>query len=665
MTERNRLRAGPGLLQRSAMASDDIYNRPKGFGSKIRTVLVGVLVGMLVLAFAVWGIEDVFSPNSTNAVVKVGDAEIGQAEFMDRFNDEMRSFAEQNGEGITPQQAYDRGIPQRLVGEFTQRLAIEADAASLGIGVNNRDVARYAADIDAFQNEITQEFDRVQLQRILAASRMTEADFEQDVINALTQRQTLPAIMGGIKAPSDFAQRYNTFINESRLARLIQFNASVLDPIPEPTDAELTAFITANQARFTAPEYRRFLMVRIEPFDFNQDIEVTEEQLQERFDTLLGVGEIGAVETRDISVIAVPTQEQANLVAARISAGDPAAAVAAELGLQTPDLFDNMKEDGLINAASSVAAFEAEEGQARVAPTEFGNFEVVVVRKINAAEVPDFDSMRQELREAVIEGEALRSINDYERVIDDRLLEGATLEEIAETLEVPLSSYPYIDRRGMTQDGVEMTGFSVIPGIAADDRLLQAVFTGDIGFESDIVPSSNNGLAVFRVTDIIDSTPKPIDEIRDDAVALWKSQKRSEALTQKGVALDKRLRDGETLEAIAEELDVNVRELALRRSSPPNDVSRGVIVGMLDGEPGDVGRGPGVVPGTYEVAVLDTISNRNERVSGQILNIIREQVSEQLSVDISQAYQEAIIADNPQMVFDDQLRAALNLEDAG
>ena len=665
ITERNRLRAGPGLLQRGAMASDDIYNRPQGFGSKIRTVLVGVLVSMLVLAFAVWGIEDVFSPNSTNAVVKVGEAEISQPEFMDRFNGEMRAYAEQNGEGLTPQQAYDRGIPQRLIGEFTQRLAIEADANSLGISVNNRSVARYAADIDAFQNEITREFDRLQLQRILAASRMTEADFEKDVINVLTQRQTLPAIMGGIQAPSEYAQRYNQFINESRLGRLIQFNESALDPIPEPTEAQLRSFIAANQSRFTAPEYRRFLMVRIEPFDFRQDIEVTEEQLQERFDTLLSVGEIGAVETRDISVITAPTEEQANLVAARISAGEDTAAVAANLGLQTPDLFDSMKEDGLINPASSLAAFAAEEGEARVMPTEFGTFEVVVVRSINAAEVPDFESMREELRDVVIEAEALRAINDYERVIDDRLLEGATLEEIAETLEVPLSSYPYIDRRGVTPVGIEMSGFSAVPGIATDDRLLQAVFTGDIGFESDITPSSNNGLVVFRVTDIIDTTPKPLDEIRDEAINLWKSQQRAEAMTQKGVALDKRLRDGETLEIIADQLGVNIRQLALRRSSPPDNVSRGVLLGMLDGEPGDVARGPGVVLGTYDIAVLDTISKQNERVSGQILNIIREQVSEQIAVDISQAYQEAIIANNPQMVFDDRLRAALNLEDAG
>lgn len=644
--------------------ADDIYDRPKGPFAKIRTVLVGILVGMLVLAFAVWGIEDVFSPNNTNAVVKVGEAEVGQAEFMDSFNDEMRRYADETGEGLTPQQAYDRGVPQQLIGQFTQQLAIEADATDLGIGVNNRDVVRYAQSIDVFRNQITQEFDRQNLRRILAANNMTEADFEKDVINSLTQQQTLPAIMGGILAPSEYAQRYNTFVNEIRRASLIRFNASALDTLPEPTEAELKSYIAANQARFTAPEYRRFLMIRIEPFDFRQDVEVTDEQLRERFDTLIGAGELGAVETRDVSVISVPTQDQANSVAARLTSGEDMTALLAELGLQSADDFNGIKEDALINPDSSTAAFEASEGTAQVAATGFGSFEVVFVRTVNAADVPDFDSMREQLTTDVIEGQALRTINDFERVIDDRLLEGATIEEIAQDLNVPLSSYPFIDRSGTTQDGTRLTGFTLIPGIATDDMLLQSVFTADIGFESDIIATSNGGLAILRVNDTVDSTPKSFDTVSAEATRLWKAEQVTTALTQKGVALAKRVREGESLDTVAAELGLPVEQVALQRASPPNNVSTAVLVSLLDGDVGDVARGASRTVGGYEIAVLDTISNAGERLGGQMLDIIRGQVSEQIALDISRAYQDAILAEKPQMIFDDQIRAVLNLDPA-
>ena len=645
--------------------SDDIYGRPKGIFSKIRTILVGVLVGMLVLAFAVWGIEDVFSPNNSNAIVKVGDSEVSRDEFIDRFNDQMRQYAQENGEGLTPQQAFDQGIPQRLIAEFSQELAIEEDANDLGIGVNNRNILEFAKEIDAFQNSITQEFDRTQLQRILAANQMTEADFEQDVRNALTQRQTLPAIMGGIHAPSEYAQRYNQFVNETRSAEIIQFGASALDEIPEPTEEELRSFVADNQARFTAPEYRRFLMLRIEPFDFRQDIEVTEEQLQERFETLVGAGEIGSVETRNVTVLSVGTQEIADSVAARLTAGEDAGVIAQELGLPTPDRFDGVIEDALINPESSRVAFEAQAGTAEVAPTGFGTFEVVYVRDINPGETPVLEDMREELSEQVLEGQALRRINDYERVIDDRLLEGATIEEIAESLELPLSSYPYLDRTGTTPDGVTMDGFETIPGIAADDRLLQAVFTGDIGFESDIVPTSNGGLAIFRITDTIPSAPEDFEDIRDEAEALWRSDAISRALNAKGVEIERRLRDGETLQAIASELGTNVAPISIQRAAPSPDISRAVLIRLLDGDVGAIARGPGQTPGSYQVAKLTTVSSQTERISGQFLSIVREQVSEQLALDISRAYEQAIISDKDQLIFDDQLRSALNIEAEG
>jgi peptidyl-prolyl cis-trans isomerase D len=642
--------------------SDDIYNRPQGAWARIRTILVGVLVGMLVLAFAVWGIEDVFSPNNSNAVVKVGDAEVGREAFMDRFNDEMRRIAEENGEGLTPQQAFDRGIPQKLIAEFTQQLAIEVDATDLGIAVNNRDVAEYAENIDAFRNTITQEFDRTQLRRILAANQMTERDFEQQVINVLTQRQTLPAIMGGIEAPSEFAQRYNQFVNESRSARLIQYGAPALGELPNPTEDDLKSYIDANQSRFIAPEYRQFFMIRIEPFDLAPDIEVTEEEIQERFETLIGAGEIGAIETRDVTIISAPTQVVADSVAARISSGEDPLTVAAELGLPTPDQFNNVGPDALINPESSQAVFDTDEGQASVAATGFGTFEVVFVRKINPEDVPNIEEMREDLTQDVIDGKALRMINDFERVIDDRLLEGATIEEIAEELNLPLSSYPFIDRNGQTRDGITLSGFSTIPGIATDDRLLQAVFTGDIGFESDIVPSSTNGLALIRINEVIPSAPKRFEDVREEAARLWREQQIADALNQLGIDIQRRLRAGETLEAIAAELKTQAQEISIRRASPNPDVSPSVIIGLLDGEIGAVSRGTGRNPGTYEVAVLDDISSESERISGQFLNIVRDQVSEQLALDISRAYSTAILQDEPQMVFEDQVRAALNIE---
>ena len=664
------------------MSSDDIYNRQRGPWAKIQGILVGVLVALLVLAFAVWGIEDVFRPNSGNNIVKVGDAEVSQPEFMDRFNDRMQELAREQGEGLTNQQAWDRGIPQQLVQRLQSDLAIEADAGDLGIGVNNRDVRAYVEAIEAFRNPITGEFDETQLENLLRSNRISRAEFEDDIVRVLTQRQTLPAIMGGVRAPGSFAERYNTFVNEIRTGRLIRLDESVLDAVPEPTEEEIRSYIAANKSRFTNPEYRQVLMLRLDPQDFQGndpadprfadadafpeemfDVYASEEEVRERFDLLVSTGQIGSVETRDVLIFTVPTEEQANAIAARLSAGDSVAAVTADGDLDAPSRFEGLEPDGLINADASEAAFELEQGKAAVAPTGFGTFEVVYVERINDADVPDFAQERDRLTREVIAGKARERIGALEQIVEDGIYTNKSVEQIADEIDMPLQAYPLIDRTGTTPDGVRLNGFSRLPGIAQDPDLLNAIFAADIGFESDITPTVNNGLAVFRVIDIVDPAPKPFEEVRDVAAASLRNEAVDRLLVTMGRDVARRLEAGEDFDAVASQLGVDVQPLALQRATPPRTLSQSLLVSLFEGEPGDVARGPGAAPGTYEVAVLDSVSAGTERIGGRLLSQIQDNISEQIALDISSAYTTAILNEKDAQVYEDQLRAALSLDD--
>jgi peptidyl-prolyl cis-trans isomerase D len=665
-------------------SSDDIYNRPRGPWAKIQNVLVGILVAMLVLAFAVWGIEDVFRPNSTNAIVKVGDAEVSQPEFMDRFNQRMQDLARQAGEGLSNQQAFDQGIPQSLVGNFQSELAIEADAGDLGIGVNNRDVRAYTENVEAFRNDITGEFDEDLFEGLLRSNRITRAQYEEDVVRVLTQRQTLPAIMGGIRAPRNYAERYNTYVNEIRTARLLQLNQATLDSAAEPTDDEIRSYIAANQTRFTSPEYRQFLMLRLDPTDFQGntpddprftnsdefppdmfDVYVTEDEARARFDLLVSTGRIGSKETRDVTVLTAPDSETAERILPRLQTGEDASLVANEVGLGAPTQFTEIEADGLINPESSKIAFELAEGEAGLAETGFGTVEIVIVDTVRPAQTPDFNAERDDILRELIEGAAREKIADLETQIDDLLLNGKTVEEVAADLNLPLQAYPFIDRFGVTQDGVSLDGFARLPGIAQDRNLLNAIFAASEGFESEIIPTGNNGLAVFRVTDTISSAPRPFEAVRGEAAAALQAQTVERALTDKGVEIAERLNNGEAMEAIASQLGLEIQELAIQRANPPRQFSPQMLTGLFDGEPGDVARGTGAIPGTYDVAVLDSVSTGNERIGGQLLAQIQNNLSEQIAQDISSAYTSAILADHDAQIFEDQLRSALALDDAG
>ena len=87
----------------------------ESIGGKIRNVMVAILIGLLVVAFAVWGVNDVFTQRAGNSVLTVGDAKVTSQEFEDAFERELQTINRDQGSSITNQQAYARGMHNQVL----------------------------------------------------------------------------------------------------------------------------------------------------------------------------------------------------------------------------------------------------------------------------------------------------------------------------------------------------------------------------------------------------------------------------------------------------------------------------------------------------------------------------------------------------------------------
>lgn len=637
-------------------------------GGKIRGAFVAVLVGLLVLAFAVWGVNDIFVPGVRNAVVSVGDASVSTRDFNRDLQSRLREIATQRGEGLTNEEAYQQGVHRDLLGQYQVQLAIEKDAQDLGVGVNRADAKAFIEAIPAFRSEITQEFDRSKLEQALAQNRngYSKKNFEEDVLRDLRRVQTVEAIVGGIQAPSGFAKRQFDFLSEQRRATVLTINKDAV-PTPEtPSDEVLQAYLDQNAVRYTAPEYRQVTMIRLEPSGYLPDVagEITEKDVQDEFDSRIARGTLGTRGTRDVIVLTAPDKATAETAATRLAAGEDATLVASALGLLSPDRFDGVEKNQLLNSATDDAAFALKEGEAVASENGLGGWEAVYVPNVTPATTPDYSSIEPEIRRSLGEEKAKAKIFDISKEIDTRLINGDTLEAIATELNLPMESYDYIDRLGNTQDGLVMNGSSRIPGIAQDDELLRLIFTEDIGFDSEIHPTTQEGIVAFRVTDVIDSTVRPLEDVRDQVVSAWKNEQIREALTERGLALAQEIRDGKTLESLAEELGsaASIGERGISRAQPPRDISGAVVVDLLTSDVGDLARGVGAAPLTYTLARLDSITPNSDGLAGEILETVQSNISAEISVDIQNAYRLAILKEHELREYPQQVRAIMGIE---
>lgn len=635
-------------------------------GSKIQNVLVGILIALLVLAFAVWGINDVFSPSSRTAVLSVGDEEVTTQEFESAFRRQLTVMTQTDGRQLPHQEAYDRGIHRQVLQNLLGKKIIEIDANDLGIGVNSKSAREYISDIDAFHDELTGKFSETKLMETLSYQRppVTRYQFEQDLIHSLRQEQTIPAINGGVVAPLKFAEQRYRYLTEQRKARVLTLNAVAVPPAPEPTDEELQDYIAQNTIRFTAPEYRRVTMIRLEEADMIPDLEIDPAEVQDYFEYKVELGELGSAETRSLAQITAPDEATAQTAADRLANGEDPETVAALMSLIAPITYENVSASAILDPQTAEAAFQMTTGEARAIEGSLGTWYAIVVSQINEAIEPDIETVRAELEAEILTNKAQERLYEITPAIEDVLDTGGTLQEAAEAAGVPYVSIDFVDRSGATQDDRRMLGIDGLEGIAEDENIMTEIFTNDVGFPTDMFQTSTGGWAALQVEDIIESQLRPFEEVKNQATILWKTQKVNEALDDLMLDLAGRLEDGETLDALLAEISngATLEEHIIVRASPGRDIGPVVVAGLLDAQVGDIERGPGPTPLTRQIAVLTEITANMDGLAGEYADLLQQQATAAILSDLNQAYQAAVLKDNPLREYPEKVRTTLGLD---
>ena len=495
----------------------------QSIGARIRALMVGILIGLLVIGFAIWGISDVFSPQSARAVASVGDTEIMADDFERAFKREIEALAQESGTSLSHEEAYQQGVHSRVLGSLIQQSVLAADADDLGIGVNRKQAREQVSKISVFEDELTGKFSEDKYLSILSQNRITREQYENDVYRDLRRAQTVPGIIGGVEAPTEYAMQRYKFLTEQRKASVLTLTRDAIAAPADPDDETLKAFIEKNAAAFTASEYRRVTLIRIEDFDLIPDVTVDDESLKEAFQYKVELGELGSPETRSIVQLYAADEETAKKAGELLKTDQEPEVIASGLGLIEPEHYTNVFADDIVDSKAADAAFEGKKDDVKIIFGSLGQWYALKITDITPAVKPDFGSMKEKLRAELLKEHAQEKLYDITTEIEDFMTDNLTLAEIASKTNTSLQSFDFISRLGETQDGVKLSGIGHLIGVGDDDTILREIFTNDMGYETDLFETSSGGWAAVSVEDIIESTMRPFDEVKTQATAMWKT----------------------------------------------------------------------------------------------------------------------------------------------
>ena len=209
--------------------------------SWVGKIVVGILFGLLIISFAIWGINDIFRGGVRTAVAKVGEVEISADTFRTAYQAEVQRIQRQARQSITPDRARALGIDQRVLARLITEAALDQRAGTLGLAVSDELVARSVREDQTFRGP-NGEFDRNRFNDILRDNNLTEPAFVREQRSAISRLQLADALTAAFPVPMAAREAVHRYGAERRTAEFAVLPVAAAGEIPAPTEEQLRAF---------------------------------------------------------------------------------------------------------------------------------------------------------------------------------------------------------------------------------------------------------------------------------------------------------------------------------------------------------------------------------------------------------------------------------------
>ncbi|MFN4158923.1 MAG: peptidyl-prolyl cis-trans isomerase [Gemmobacter sp.] len=503
---------------------------PRKKKNGIANIFVWIMLVLLIVGLAGFSITN-FGGGVTS-VGRVGDRQITVTDYANALRAEMSAFSAQVGQPVSFAQAQALGLDRQVRQQLVTQAALDNEAARIGVSAGDARVAAEITDIPAFRGPSGQ-FDRDAYRFTLERNNLREAEFERRLRDDLARSILQGAMSGGFAAPAPLTDTLFAYVGERRGFSLLRLTEGDLEgPLPDPTEADLTAHYESNLAAFTRPEARRIEYATLLPADLAPTMTVDDTALRRLYDER--ITDFVQPERRLVERLVMADQAAAEAAMARIAEGATFDALVAERGLDLADT--DMGDMSLLDLGAAGPAIFALEEPGVVGP--FASPLGPAIFRMNGvlpAQEITFDEARDDLVAELASDVARRAIADRRDTIDDLLAGGAEIDEL-------------VTDEGMTAGMIDLVPASDDP-IAGYPAFRDAAARAREGDFPVLVDLADGGLVVLRLVEVLPPAPLPLDEVRDRVAQSWRAAEVASRLADRATAIKAEVEGGASLGA--------------------------------------------------------------------------------------------------------------------
>lgn len=513
-------------------------------------VVSGILVGLLVVIFALTGAEALFTgSNDSQSVLTVNGEDLSETDVARAIEQQKRQLSNRFGEQVPEAFLSDDNLRQPAIDNLIRRTLLAQAALNADMAVAEARLNTIITSTEAFQG-LEGQFDPTRYQQALRMMAYTPSSYRRELIQDVTVRQLVVGVSGSNFVTDTELQYFIDLSNQTRDFSFVTLSADALMADIEPTEEEVSRYYQQNRERFTVPEKVAVEYIDLSVSQLAEAVSIDEAQLRRQYQDNID-SFTPAIERHAAHILleqpseALLTQLQQKLddgadfatLAKEYSTDLGSNSSGGDLGISTGDAFPEAFEDALAELAVGEVSGPV--------TTEAGTHFIKLLDE-SGAEPTSFAEQKATLAAQAKRTQAESRFIEILDELEDLSYNADSLASVAGQLGVEAAQTEPFTRSGGA-------------GIAAQPAVAKAAFSDEVlvhGNASQVIELAPDRVVVIKKIAHEPSFVQPLAEVKAVINTTLKETRAAELLAEKGQSLQQQLRAGVSLETLAQQQDL-------------------------------------------------------------------------------------------------------------
>src|SRR5450759_4701410 len=204
-------------------------------------VVMAILMSLIILSFAIWGIGDIFRGFGENNLARVGRIEIGADTFRNAYQTELQRQQRMERRNITNEEAHQYGLDRQVLSRLVGEAALDDQVHGMGLAVSEESIRKAIMKDDNFKG-MTGQFDRQNFDAFLRDEGFTEKSYVRQQRGVQTRHEIIDSLTSGLQLPKALLEAMHRFQTETRSVDYILIPTAAAGALPAPSQGELKRF---------------------------------------------------------------------------------------------------------------------------------------------------------------------------------------------------------------------------------------------------------------------------------------------------------------------------------------------------------------------------------------------------------------------------------------